>query len=38
MVKSLKDESDNVDVASIDKLIKVCAALVNLGSSVMYKD
>ncbi|XP_072017367.1 uncharacterized protein [Amphiura filiformis] len=37
MIKSLKDEADRADLASIDRLLTVCAALVNLGSSIVFK-
>ena len=37
VVKSLKDEADQVEVASIDRLLTVCSALVNLGGSVVFK-
>ena len=37
MIKSLKDEADKADLASIDRLLTVCASLVNLGGSIVFK-
>ena len=37
MIKSLKDEADKADLASIDRLLTVCAVLVNLGPSIVFK-
>ncbi|XP_006813943.1 uncharacterized protein LOC100370794 [Saccoglossus kowalevskii] len=37
IVKSLKYEADDAKVASIDRLLRVCAVLVNLGSSIVFK-
>ncbi|XP_014674873.1 PREDICTED: uncharacterized protein LOC106814985 isoform X2 [Priapulus caudatus] len=37
MIKTLKDEADQADEASIDRLLRVCAALVNLGGSIVFK-
>ena len=37
LIKSLKDEADKADLASIDRLLTVCAALVNLGPSIVFK-
>lgn len=36
-IKSLKEEASNAEVASIDKIITVCAALCNLGGSIVAK-
>ena len=33
MIKSLKDETDKVELANIYRLLRGCAALVNLGES-----
>lgn len=35
-VKSLRDEVENRDVATIDKIVHVCGALVNLSDSIVY--
>jgi len=37
MIKSLSDEAVGNQVSSIDKVIRVCAALVNLSSSIVLK-
>ena len=37
MVKTLKDEADGVDLAPIDRIVTLCAALCNLGESIVYK-
>lgn len=37
-VQSLKDESLAVTLSSCDKIITVCAALTNLGSSIVFKE
>lgn len=37
MVKTMKDEADEASLASIDRLLTVCAALVNLGGSIVFK-
>lgn len=37
-VQSLKDESLVVTLSSCDKIITVCAALTNLGSSIVFKE
>ncbi|XP_013380445.1 uncharacterized protein LOC106151628 [Lingula anatina] len=36
-VKSIKDESMEAAIASGDKIVRVCAALVNLGPSIVFK-
>lgn len=35
-VKSLRDETENRDVATIDKIVHVCAALVNMSGSIVF--
>jgi len=37
MIKSLSDEAVGNQVSSIDKVIRVCAALVNLSTSIVMK-
>lgn len=36
LVKSLMDERQNREEAMIDRIVHVCAALVNMSGSVMY--
>ena len=38
VVKSVKDEQLNATLANCDKIVTVCAALVNLGESIVYKE
>ena len=38
VVKSLKDEAENADVASTDKVVGVCAMLTNLGNVIVYQE
>ena len=38
MVKSVKDEQLNSALVNCDKTVTVCAALVNLGESIVYKE
>ena len=38
VVKSVKDEQLNATLANCDKVVTVCAALVNLGESIVYKE
>ena len=38
VVKSVKDEQLHSTLANCDKIVTVCAALVNLGESVVYKE
>lgn len=38
LVKSIKDESEDAAIATIDKLVHVCASLVNLGESIVFKE
>lgn len=35
-VKSLQDEMEKKEVATIDKIVHVCAALLNMSSSVVF--
>nr|XP_055073844.1 uncharacterized protein LOC129453566 [Misgurnus anguillicaudatus] len=35
-VKSLKDEIEDKEVATIDKIVHICAALLNMSSSVVF--
>ena len=37
-VQNLRDEASNSAMSSCDKLVTVCAALVNLGESIAYKE
>ena len=37
-IKSMKEESQESSLTSFDKILRVCAALVNLGPSVIIKD
>lgn len=37
-VQSLKDETHGSAVASCDKIIKVCAALTNMGEGIVYQE
>ena len=37
-VQNLRDEASNSAMSSCDKLVTVCAALVNLGESIVYKE
>lgn len=34
-VKTLSDEIENRDIANIDKIVHVCAALVNMSGSIV---
>lgn len=36
LVKSLGDELENREMATIDKLVHVCAALINMSGSVVF--
>ena len=36
MIKSLCDEANGCDFSSIDKIVTVCAILINLGGSIVY--
>ena len=38
VVKSVKDEQLHSTLANCDKIVTVCAALVNLGESIVYKE
>ncbi|XP_030834231.1 uncharacterized protein LOC115921180 [Strongylocentrotus purpuratus] len=38
MVKSRKGEADGDNLSSIDRLLRVCGILVNLGGSIVFKD
>ncbi|XP_057308774.1 uncharacterized protein LOC130647068 isoform X1 [Hydractinia symbiolongicarpus] len=38
MTKSLSDEANESEFTSIDKLVTVCAALVNLGDGIVYSE
>jgi hypothetical protein len=38
MVKSIKDHATDVDYVCIDKIIRACAVLVNLGESIVSTD
>ena len=37
-VKHISDEIEDKPLASIDKIVRVCAALVNLGESIVYRE
>jgi hypothetical protein len=37
-IKSVKDESLDLSIARIDKIISVCACLVNLGDGIVYNE
>lgn len=37
-VKRLSDERDGSEFSSIDKILRVCAIMVNLGEGVVYKE
>lgn len=37
-VKSLKDEVEEVDNTSIDKVVRCCAVLTNLSDSIVYRE
>jgi hypothetical protein len=37
-IKSIKDESEEVQFSSIDKILHVCAILLNMGPSIVVKD
>lgn len=36
-VKSIKDESEGLDVSTIDKIVTICAALANLEEGIVSK-
>ena len=36
-IKSMKDESEDIDFTTIDKIVTICAALTNLGESIVFK-
>ena len=38
MIKSLSDEANELDYSSIDKIMTVCSALVNLGDGIVYNE
>nr|XP_002738259.1 PREDICTED: uncharacterized protein LOC100366718 [Saccoglossus kowalevskii] len=38
MIQSLKNEAMGAELASIDKLVKVCAVLTNMGGSIVYAE
>ena len=38
MIKSIIDEARNESVSAIDKLVTVCAVVLNLGDSIVYND
>lgn len=38
IVKSIKDEASSSILANCDRIVVVCAALVNLGESIIYKE
>jgi hypothetical protein len=38
LIKSIKDESDQTDLASIDKIVGCCAILTNLSGGIVYHD
>lgn len=38
VIKSVNDEADENDLARIDKLLRSCAILVNLGDSIVYNE
>ena len=38
VIKSVLDETRNEPVSAIDKILTVCAILVNLGESIVYND
>ena len=38
LVKTLTDEAEGGEITSIDKVIKVCAALTNLGDGIVYNE
>ncbi|XP_072043471.1 uncharacterized protein [Amphiura filiformis] len=38
LIKSIKDETMGTRLASIDKIIRVCACLVNLGDGIVYNE
>ena len=37
VIKSAKDEANYAEFSSIDKIILVCSALSNIGSSIVFK-
>lgn len=37
-IKQIKNEHDNEELASIDKIVYVCAALTNLGEGIVYRE
>ncbi|XP_076083481.1 uncharacterized protein LOC143054364 [Mytilus galloprovincialis] len=38
LIKSLSDEVDDCDLASIDKILQVCGSLTNLGEGIVYSE
>ena len=38
LIKSIKDEADQCDLSSIDKIVNVCAILTNLGNGIVYDE
>ena len=38
MVKTVKDEAYSAEVAAVDRILTLCAALCNLGDSIVYKE
>ena len=38
MIKSATEEALQADIAKVDKIVKVCAILVNLGEGIVSKN
>ena len=38
LLKSLQGEADDCEIANIDKIFAVCAALVNMGDGIVYNE
>ena len=38
LIKSISDEANDCDITSVDKLVTVCCALVNLGGGIVYNE
>ena len=38
LFKSLLDEADDCEIANVDKMFTVCAALLNMGDWIVYNE
>ena len=38
LIKSISDEANDCDITSMEKLVIVCCAIVNLGGGIVYNE